>query len=61
MGLGYSAHQPAQLPISVPHPSVPHCTVSWCLLPKVLLSSTVVQTGSPIPYVRSTGSNVSKM
>jgi hypothetical protein len=35
--------------------------VPWCLLPKVLLSSTVVQTGSPIPYVRSTGSNVSKM
>ena len=35
--------------------------VPWCLLPKVLLSSAVVQTGSPIPYVRSTGSNVSKM
>eukprot|EP01047_Picozoa_sp_COSAG01_P039481 COSAG01_NODE_3267_length_6330_cov_133.385331_2_plen_95_part_00 len=35
--------------------------VPWCLLPKVLLSSTVVQTGSPIPNVRSTGSNVSKM
>jgi hypothetical protein len=35
--------------------------VPWCLLAKVLLSSAVVQTGSPIPYVRSTGSNVSKM